>query len=69
MTINQNGNWQLYWGAMPLPKGATPKGTVHRPPWRGALLMLKNGIFVQGNAGGIRTLPQREVQRLLKEAR
>ena len=61
MIITQSANWKMYWGAMPLPAGAKCRGLVSDGSRKGALLLLANGTYVQGNAGGIRTLPQREV--------
>lgn len=65
LTVSKNGNWQLYWGVMPLPDGAQALGTVSRESGTGALLKLASGAYVQGNAGGIRTLPQNEVDAAL----
>ena len=62
ITVSINKQWQLYWGAMPLPAGAEALGTVKRDTGTGALIRLANGNYVQGNAGGIRNLPQREVE-------
>lgn len=62
LTITKTGNWKLYWGVMPLPKGAEALGLVKRETGTGALIRLANGNYVQGNAGGIRTLPQRDVE-------
>lgn len=62
ITVTKSGNWKLYWGAMPLPEGAEALGLVKRGVGdTGALILLKNGSYVQGNAGSIRTLPQCEV--------
>lgn len=59
MIIDKNGNWKLYWGAMPLPEGSEAIGTVEtRPGKKGALIVLQSGIQVQGNAGSISSLPQ-----------
>lgn len=66
LTVSINGKWQLYWGAMPLPAGAQALGTVKRDTLEtGALIRLSTGKYVQGNAGAIRTLPQREVEQAL----
>lgn len=52
----------LYWGPGPLPAGAEFCGTVTRDETdTGALIRMATGIFVQGNAGAIRSLPQSEV--------
>jgi len=65
LTIKKSGNWKLYWGVMPLPKDAEALGIVTRETGTGALIRLANGNYVQGNAGGIRTLPQRETEEAL----
>lgn len=62
MITVKTGNWKLYWGTMPLPDGAQALGVVSRDSGTGALVLLASGQYVQGNAGGIRTLPQREVR-------
>lgn len=61
ITVKKSANWKLYWGTMPLPVGAEAIGTVTRDTQTGALIRLANGNYVQGNAGGIRTLPQSDV--------
>lgn len=62
LKVSKNGNWQLYWGIGPLPTGAEALGTVQRETLEtGALIRLVTGIYVQGNAGAIRTLDQSEV--------
>lgn len=66
LTIRTTGNWKLYWGVMPLPEGAEALGTVARETATGALIRLASGNYVQGNAGGIRTLPQAEVEQKLQ---
>jgi len=59
ITVTKSKNWSLYWGAMPLPVGAEALGLVKRENLEtGALIRLANGNYVQGNAGGIRSLPQ-----------
>ena len=66
LTVTKTGNWQLYWGVMPLPKGAEALGLVKRENLEtGALIHLPNGNYVQGNAGGIRTLNKSEVEEAL----
>ena len=61
--------WRIYW-AMPLPQNSTAHGTVTRETGEtGALIeMHATGIYVQGNAGAIRGLPQREVIVALHQA-
>lgn len=67
LTISKNGNWKIYWGTMPLPQGAEALGTVKRDTLEsGALIRLSNGNYVQGNAGGIRTLLNSEVETALQ---
>ena len=62
ISIRTTAPWALYWGPGPLPAGATAHGTVTRGEAdTGALIRMPNGIYVQGNAGAIRSLPQREV--------
>lgn len=66
LKVTKSGNWQLYWGVMPLPAGAEALGLVKRDNLEtGALLRLSIGNYVQGNAGGIRTLDQRAVDEAL----
>ena len=66
LTVSKNGNWKAYWGAMPLPEGAEALGLVTRDTGEtGALIRLKIGNYVQGNAGGFRTLNGREVEEAL----
>jgi len=70
ITVDETGNWRLYWGAMPLPRGARALGVVRRETFDvGALLMTAAGLYVQGNAGVIRGLPQRQVIELVEPAR
>lgn len=70
LTISTIGKkWQIYWGYTPLPTGAEALGTVTRSTGEtGALLRLNSGQYVQGNAGAIRTLPQREVTEALERS-
>ncbi|MDO3380434.1 hypothetical protein [Geoalkalibacter halelectricus] len=63
---SKNGKWKLYWGAMPLPRGAEALGTVSTDDGAGALLRLANGYYVQGNAGAIKVLDQGAVDRALE---
>jgi len=66
LKVTKSGSWQLYWGYMPLPANAEVLGIVQRETLEtGALIRLGTGIYVQGNAGAIRTLPQREVDEAL----
>jgi hypothetical protein len=70
LTISTIGKkWQLYWGYTPLPTGAEALGIVQRETHEtGALIRLNSGQYVQGNAGAIRTLPQREVIEALERS-
>jgi hypothetical protein len=62
LTFSKAGNWQLYWGVMPLPEGAKALGLIKRETLEtGALIRLASGVYVQGNAGSIRNLPQSDV--------
>ena len=68
--IKTTAPWALYWGPGPLPSGATVLGTVTRADGAtGALLRLSSGIYCQGNAGALRSLPQREVEASLASLR
>jgi hypothetical protein len=58
MKIDMNGNWKLYWGNIPLPQEAEPIGVIDG----GALILLRSGKYVRGNAGGISCLDQLEVK-------
>jgi hypothetical protein len=58
MKIDMNGNWKLYWGNMPLPQEAEPIGVIDG----GALILLRSGKYVRGNAGGISNLEQSAVK-------
>ena len=63
MKFSKSANWQLYWGTMPLPANAEALGVVTRTTGEsGALIRLGTGVYVQGNAGAIRNLPQSEMQ-------
>lgn len=66
LTIKKTNGWKIYWGVMPLPDGAVPLGLVRRDGLEtGALIRLANGNYVQGNAGGIRTLNKSDVDAAL----
>lgn len=61
--------WRPYWGPAPLPNGARAWGTVTVAGYdAGALIETRAGVFVQGNAGGYRSLPQREIWLALRQA-
>lgn len=63
ITINTTGKWQLYWGPSPLPQNSKALGTVTRDGYdTGALILIETtGLYVQGNAAMIRSLPQRDI--------
>jgi hypothetical protein len=59
----------LYWGGARIPKGMDVLGVVEREIGdAGALFRTKAGVYVQGNAGCIRMLPQRDVVEALRTA-
>ncbi|HNT33142.1 MAG TPA: hypothetical protein PKN49_12105 [Candidatus Aminicenantes bacterium] len=65
ITISRLGKWRLYWPG-PLPQGAAAIGTVNRGNGEeGALILMPTGVYVQGNAGALRSLPQREIRAAL----
>lgn len=69
MVTVKEGNWRLYWGPGPLPAGAIALGTVTRDGAdTGALIQMRTGAYVQGNAGAIRSLPQIEVAEAIDAA-
>gem|GEM_PF-2805717 len=50
-------NWQHYWGALPIPIGATPLGVLTlKNGETGALLSMPTGYWM-GNAGVLRRVP------------
>ncbi len=60
-TTDDKNKGKLYWGAMPLPKNAEMVGTVTRDNSEtGALIKMPTGKLVQGNAGVIRSLPNKD---------
>jgi len=64
----QNLSWKLFWGNGPLPKGANALGVIRRGPWdKGALILMPTGIYVQGNAGSLRSLDQKKVAGLMSD--
>ncbi len=68
ITISTTASPHLYWSG-PLPAGAEFCGTVTRDDYdTGALIRMRTGTYAQGNAGAIRTLPQRQVAASLAAA-
>ena len=56
----------LLWGPGPLPQGAEVLGRVTRDDGAdGVLLRMPTGLYRQGAAGALRSLPQREVEAAL----
>lgn len=69
LKVTKSGNWQLYWGYGPLPANAEALGIVQRETLEtGALIRLGSGNYVQGNAGAIRTLDQRDVKAAIERS-
>jgi hypothetical protein len=69
INFDSKGLWRLYWGAGPLPHKAIALGTITRSALEtGALLRFEaTGLYVQGNAGVIRLLPQDEVRAAIRK--
>jgi hypothetical protein len=60
LTVDLSGNWRIYTNT--LPTGASALGTVTRGIGdTGALVRTQAGIYVQCNAGVLRSLDQRKV--------
>ena len=62
---------KLYAGPAPMPKGATLVGLIYndnRVGHKGALIQLANGVYVQYNAGCIKSLDQAAVKAALQSA-
>lgn len=61
LTVNTGGNWRLYTNT--IPANSTPLGTVTRDMGdTGALVRINaTGVYVQVNAGAIRSLDGRKV--------
>jgi hypothetical protein len=68
LTVDANGNWRLYTNA--IPANSTPLGTVTRDIGdTGALVRMDaTGLYVQINAGAIRSLDGRKVAAALGTA-
>jgi hypothetical protein len=69
ITVDLGGKWRLY--APTLPEHSRALGTVTRDGYdTGALIQFEEtGIYVQGNAGAIRSLPRAKVAAAIAEAR
>lgn len=69
LAVDLNGNWRLYTNT--LPRGSRAIGTVSRDGIdTGALVLIEaTGLYVQVNAGAIRSLPQDKVQAAISSAR
>jgi len=64
IAIDPAGNWRIYTAT--LPQGAVPLGIVTRASGNGALVRIEaTGIYVQVNAGAIRSLPQGKIRTAL----
>jgi hypothetical protein len=69
LKVVKTKNWKLYWGRSRLPAGGEAIGLVmpdKRPT--GVLIRLADGKYAQGNAGELRSLPQRSVEKALAAA-
>lgn len=68
LVVDTNGNWRLYTNT--IPANSTPLGTVTRDESdTGALVRMdKTGVYVQVNAGTIRSLDGRKVAAALGTA-
>lgn len=68
ITVDTSGNWKLYTNT--LPTNSTPLGTVTRDGFdTGALVKIEaTGLYVQVNAGAIRSLDGRKVAAALGTA-
>jgi hypothetical protein len=67
ITVDRDANWQVYTAT--IPPSAEALGVVDRGGDKGALVqMLATGIYVQVNAGAVRSLPQRDVRAALGQA-
>jgi hypothetical protein len=69
LAVDLGGKWRLYTNT--LPANSSALGTVTRDGCdTGALVLIETtGLYVQVNAGAIRTLPQHKVVAALAEAR
>lgn len=68
LTVDPAGPWAIY--SRILPAGAAPHGTVSRAGGdTGALAMISaTGLYVQVNAGVVRTLDQRKIRAAMEAA-
>lgn len=69
LTVDPGGKWRLYTNT--LPANSRALGTVTREGYdTGALVLIEvTGLYVQANAGCIRSLPQAKVAAALAEVR
>jgi len=66
LTIDTDGNWRIYTAT--LPPGAEALGVVTRDSGSGALALIEaTGLYVQVNAGAIRSLPQHKIAAAIEE--
>jgi hypothetical protein len=62
--VDLGGNWRRHWGREPLPALVQAVGTVTRGARdTGALLLTGTGVYIIGNAGVLRSLPQPATRR------
>lgn len=70
LSVDLTGNWRLY--SYTIPAGSRALGVVSRDgsvSERGALVFTAAGVYVQCNAGVLRSLPQASVAAALDAAR
>lgn len=68
VTVDLGGNWRLYTNT--IPEGSKALGVIDRGHDKGALILIEaTGIYIQGNAGVARSLPQSKVQAAIDAAR
>ena len=69
LVVNLGGKWRLYTNT--LPTNSRALGTITREGYdTGALVLIEaTGLYVQANAGAIRSLPQAKVAAALAEVR
>ena len=68
MTIHRDGAWRAYWGSRWIPWGYMVLGTVDRGNGdAGAFMLSSEGLYVQGNTGTFRVLPQQRVIAVLRK--
>ena len=68
ITVDLGGNWRIYTNT--IPAGSKAIGVVDRGHDKGALVHIeKTGLYVQVNAGSVRSLPQSKIAAAVDAAR